>query len=60
MKNFGAILAFAALSANVASARALPAENGLQARAANIAKMFVRAPPKLAAAGKQEWELYLS
>lgn len=53
MKNFGSILAFAALSASVASARALPNENGLQARAANIAKMFVRAP-KINAAGKEE------
>ena len=33
MKNFGSILAFLALSATVVSGRALPVENGLEARA---------------------------
>jgi hypothetical protein len=33
MKNFGSVLAFIALSASVVSARALPAENGVEARA---------------------------
>ena len=33
MKNFGSILAFLAVSATVVSGRALPVENGLEARA---------------------------
>lgn len=33
MKNFGSLLALLAISASVVSARALPSEEGLQARA---------------------------